>query len=427
MALNPRLELRAQQKLALTPDLRLRLGILRMSPAELDDELASEAARNPFLRYERQYSGTGGAIPVEDVLAARAAPFQDDLRRQVLRLGLTRPIEALALFLITELGPDGYLDAELSELAEERDLDPDLLAEALAALQRCEPAGIAARSLAECLELQLKDRGLPAAEARATVALLPDFARMEWKRIGAALGLDAAGVKARALLLRSLSPRPLPEPEPEAGDSVLIADLRVVRPDGEGAIRVEPVEKAAPKARLDLAMVQKAATEGFAPELLARAKALLAALEQRGRTLSRIGDWLAERQGGFFRDGPAGLVPATRVELAGELGLHPSTVGRALAGKAIDVDGRLWPLSVFFSSALPGPQGDVSSRAVQRRIAELIAAEPVGRPLSDETLVSLLRAQGVDIARRTVAKYRQGLRIPPSSTRRRLAASRGGG
>src|SRR5690606_14546353 len=146
----------------------------------------------------------------------------------------------------------------------------------------------------------------------------------------------------------------------------------------DGGVTVEPSATDGPRARLDQAMVHKAATEGFAPELLARARSLIAAVEQRGRTLERIGAWLAETQRGFFQSGIAGLVPATRQDLAASLGLHPSTVGRALSGKAIDVDGRLWPLGVFFSAALPGPDGVVSSRAVQRRIAELIAAEPAG-------------------------------------------------
>ena len=429
MALNPRLELRAQQKLALTPTLRTRLGILRMAPAELDETLAAEAARNPFLRYERRYQGGGVPAGAEENLQAQEAPFQEDLRRQVARMGLPERMQALVLLLITELRGDGYLDAGLDELAREYGLDEDELAEALTHLQRCEPAGVGARNLPECLELQLLELGLSRPEARATVGLLPQFARMEWKRIGTALGLDPEGVRSRARLLRSLSPHPVPDAAPaETETAVLIADLRLVRPEG-GETTAPLIELADPGRggpRLDLAMVQKAATEDFAPELLARARALLSALEQRGRTLARIGAWLLETQAEFFRDGAGAMAPATQLELAQALELHPSTISRALAGKAIDVDGRLMPLTEFFSTALPGPEGVISARAVQRRIAELVAAEPPRKPLSDEALVNLLREQGVDIARRTVAKYRQGLRIPSSSTRRRLAETRDG-
>ncbi|MFN4099910.1 MAG: RNA polymerase sigma-54 factor [Pararhodobacter sp.] len=426
MALTTRLELRAQQRLALTPDVRLRLTMLRMGPAELAEELAREAARNPFLLYEARVSS--GSVTMPDAAESLVAPeesFQENLRRQVGRKGLSPRVQAATLLLITELRADGFLDAELEELAGEHGIGLELLEQALFVLHSCEPAGIGARSVSECLRLQLVDNGLTPDEAQATLTSLPDFARRDWKKIGTALGLDEAAVRDRAILLRGLSPRPVIATE-GAEAAPLIADLRLVRL-ADGAVRVEPADSARPAARLDLTMVHKAATEGFAPELLERAKALLGALDQRGRTLARIGEWLAQKQSGFFLHGAAGLVPATRIELAGELGLHPSTISRALAGKAVDIDGRLWPLSVFFSTALPGTDGPVSSRAVQRKLAELIAAEPAGMPLSDDTLARMLRAEGVDIARRTIAKYRQGLRIPPSSTRRRAALSRRGG
>ncbi len=424
MALNPRLELRAEQRLALTPAQRLRLAVLRMSPAELADELSREAARNPFLLVEPRRVSTV-APTTDQYLAAPDAPFQDDLRRQIARKGLPRRIAALALALIGELRGDGFLDIDLQAFAAARGADPAVLAEALEVLQSCEPAGVGARDVAECLRLQLQDLGLDADQAAATVAQLPGFARQDWKAVGVALGLDSAGVQVRAQMLRHLNARPIAEVVAPAVS--LLADLRLSRqPDGTRI--VQPDDGARPRAGLDAAMVRRAATEGFAPELLDRARALLAALDQRGRTLARIGDWLAQKQAGFFETGPAGLVPATQSDLAADLGLHPSTISRALAGKAIDVDGRLWPLTVFFSTALPGADGEaVSARAVQRRIAELIAAEVPGRPLSDDAVAGLLREQGVDIARRTVAKYRQGLRIPPSSTRRRLVASRRGG
>lgn len=181
-----------------------------------------------------------------------------------------------------------------------------------------------------------------------------------------------------------------------------------------------------PRVALDTRLAERAKAERFEPELLTRARTLLAALDQRGRTLRRIGAWLVQNQTAFFFSGVAGLGPASRGAVAQELGLHPSTISRAVQGKAIDVDGRLWPLSVFFSPALAGSDGPVSARAVQKRIADLIAAEPGAQPLSDDAITGLLRAEGVDIARRTVAKYRQGLRIPSSSERRRIAASRRG-
>ena len=422
MALNPRLELRAQQRLSLTPAVRLRLSVLRMSAADLAEDLAREAARNPFLRVEQRPQPA--TLPLAD--SAQTAPalsFHEDLRRQILHRGLPRLITALALMLIGELRDDGFLDVPLEALAREHGHAPGDLDAALTALQSCDPPGIGARSVGECLRLQLVDLGLSRADAAATVAQLSTFARQDWRSVGAALGLDADGVQARAALLRGLTARPIPDDATQA--AVLVPDLRLVRVS-DGTLRIEVESRGLPLVGLDAAMVRRAETEGFAADLLERARAWLAAIAQRGQTMARIGGWLVQTQAGFFHAGPAALAPATRRDLADALGLHPSTITRALQGKAIDVDGRLWPLSVFFSAALPGASGPVSARAVQRLIVDLIGAEDPLLPISDETLVGMLHAQGVDIARRTVTKYRQGLRIPPSSTRRRLAAARRG-
>ncbi len=422
MALNPRLELRTEARLSLTPEVRLQLSVLRMNAADLAEELAREAARNPFLRVESRAPAI--ALPLAEVaLVAPEVSFHENLRRQIRHLDLPRPIAALALTLIAELREDGFLDIALDDLARERGHSVADLEGALMALQSCDPPGIGARSVAECLRLQLVDLGLPAPEAAATIAQLSAFARQDWKAVGAALGLDADGVQARAALLRGLTARPIADDTAQA--AVLVPDLRLVRVS-DGTLRIDNESRTLPLVSLDAAMVRRAEAEGFAADLLTRARALLAAVDRRGLTMARIGGWLVQTQTAFFHAGPAALAPATRRDLADALGLHPSTITRALQAKAIDVDGRLWPLSVFFSAALPGASGPVSARAVQRLIVDLIGGEEPHLPLSDETLVGLLHAQGVDIARRTVTKYRQGLRIPPSSTRRRLAAARRG-
>ncbi len=421
------LQLRQTQQLALTPLVRMSLAILRMPPADLTEEIAREAERNPFLRHEAPRSrGLRGPAPTATPPepAARELSFQESLRGQLALMDLAPETGSLALFLVSELREDGILDVTLEELTEETGAPLTALETALAALQSCEPAGIGARDLAECLRLQLVDLGLAATEAAATVAEMALFAARDWATLGRRLGIDRAEAERRAALLRRLSPRPV-----RASDTAAVLaqpDLIVTR-DALGALGVRVNDRHLPRIGLDPALLAGARGERFAPELLDRARALIAALESRGRTLARIGDWLVTRQAGFFLRGPEALLPATRAELAADLGLHPATVGRAIAGKSIDVDGRLWPMSHFFSAALPGPDGAVSARAVERRILALVAAEPPGRPLSDAALAEALRAEGVDIARRTVAKYRQGLRIPATATRRRLATARGAG
>lgn len=422
-----RLDLRQTQTLALTPMVRLSLSILRMAPADLTEEIAREAARNPFLRHEgprsRSLRGPAPASTLPEP-EARETSFQESLRSQLSQMDLPQATAALALFLVSELREDGILDVTLPELAEETGAPLPELEKALRAVQSCEPAGIGARDLPECLTLQLIDFGLPRADAAQTVASMALFAARDWPALQRRLQIDQPEAERRADLLRRLSPRPV-----RASDTAPVLsqpDLILTR-DALGALGIEVNARHLPRISLDPALLAQVRQERFAPELLERARALIAALEQRGRTLRRIGEWLIAHQAGFFLRGPDALRPATRAAMAGDLGLHPATVGRAIAGKTIDVDGRLWPLGQLFSAALPGPSGDVSARAVQRRILALVADEPPGRPLSDAALTEALRAEGVDIARRTVAKYRQGLRIPATSTRRRLAAARGTG
>ncbi|TMV83668.1 RNA polymerase sigma-54 factor, partial [Thioclava sp. BHET1] len=140
-------------------------------------------------------------------------------------------------------------------------------------------------------------------------------------------------------------------------------------------------------------------------------------------TLLRIGRQIVRDQQRFFTEGPEFILPMNRRRMAEELSLHPSTVGRAVAGKAIAAGGALYPLSLFFSTAIPITNGEtLSSHAIRLHIRRLIEAEPADMPLSDQRICALLRDVGVDISRRTVAKYRGCMRIPSSSERRRRRA-----
>lgn len=419
MALRTRLDLRQTQGLALSVQMRVALSVLRMSPLELAEEIAREAARNPFLLHDPSPAYSSDYQPSE--MAAREVSLPVSLTSQLAQMGLSPRIEAAAQLLVAELREDGLLDVTLDDLASELGLPLDLLQSALEALQRCEPAGVGARDLPESLRLQLVDKGLAPAEAAQTVTHMRLFVARDWIAIAHLLALPREQAEHRANLVRGLSTRPVIA-APTSPEVLSRADLRLERVEG-GALAIA-LTRERPIARLDEALVQRASTEGFAPDLLARARALLAALDQRGQTLQRIGAWLLENQPGFFATGPAALAPLTRAALAAALGLHPSTISRAVAGKTIDVDGRLWPLSVFFSAAIPTQDKEISARQVQARIHALITAEPRDRPLSDEALVRHLNTEGVDIARRTVAKYRQDLRIPSSTVRRRRAKAR---
>lgn len=422
------LTLGRRQRLALLPALRTGLAILRMPAAELAEAAARLVAENPFVVALPPRPGPRPGAPAAaiDALAAPASASAA-LRAQIAAAALPPAVRAMAHYLVDWLDDDGYLDADLAEVAAKAGV-PLALAEAgLAALQACDPPGVGARDLEECLALQLADRGLARAEAAALVAALDLVAVGDVPGLARRLGTDRAGAEAALALVRGLAPRPLAAAGPPAAP--LHPDL-VLDPLPSGGFAVRLGRLGLPRIRLDRALAAHAAARGFAADRRAEAAEFIAALRFRGATLLAVGRLLAERQHRCFALGPEHLAPLTRAELAAALGLHASTVGRAVAGKAILAGGTLWPLAALFSAALPGPGGGrVSAHGVRRRLARLIAAEPPGRPLSDAALCQALRAEGVDIARRTVTKYRQALRIPAAPGRRRgagAAAVRGG-
>lgn len=411
MPLTPGLRLSTQQRLALTPGMRQSLAILRLPALELHEEIARLAAENPFIEYRPADPSRGGWLI--DQPAAEPSLFQS-LHRQLSTQRLAPDVRAAALMLVAELREDGYLDATLDEIAAETGADPALLEQALTALQGCDPPGIGARDLPECLALQLQAQGYAPALARAICAHLEDFAEARWPRLSRALGLPTEALPGIAALLPTLCPAPaLPDASPALP---LLAELIVESgPDGSPQVRLNG--DALPRVRLS------ARVAGGTPEL-ARAQAdagfLVAALRARATTLLRIGEHLATVQARHFASrGNNPLLPMTRAEAAAALSIHPSTLGRAISGKALSAFGRTLPIEGFFSHGLPGVDGAVSAHQVQRRIRALIAAEPPDAPLADDAICAQLQKEGVDIARRTVAKYRTCMRIASSFERRR--------
>lgn len=427
---------RQTQRLALTPALRRSLEVLRMPASELAAEVAREAAENPFLKviWPRRGAadgGAGGAFDLALRTVADAPSRVESLRRQLALMALPDRVAALAQYLAGDLREDGYIDTPLEDYAARLGAEEAELQAAVAAVQACEPAGIGARDLAECLALQLRDQEVT---AEMTARILDDLGRFgagDLPGLAAALGVSQAEARRLAGIVRGLRARPVEPGAAAEGAAPLSADLIVSR-DTVGALRVTVAEGAAPALRLDLALLEKAGDGAFAEACRARALALMRALAQRKTTLERIGEALVAAQQRFFLLGPDNLAPLSRAGLARELGLHPSTVGRAVAGKALDHDGRLYPLSLFFSPALgadPGAGGveadAVSARSARLALARIVAAEDPDAPLSDALICAQLRAEGVDITRRTVAKYRGCLAIPSSYERHRRNRRRG--
>lgn len=421
MALKSSLRSHQTQSLALTPGLLQSLGLLRMPATELLEEVQRQVAENPLLEMMQIPSGS---VPFDDVAPwiANAPGLTVTLQEQIALMNLPQRVTMLAQFLAGDLDENGYLQTELDALAENAELTSEEIDTALKALQSCDPPGIGARNLTECLYLQLCAKNVSAAESETICAHLDLFAKRDFSKLERQTGITRKRLEQIDILLQELTPHPAANfAEPS---QTLVPDVFVERrPDGDLDIRNNTTF--IPDVRLDEAMLQKLdGNDPLRQTYRARAEAMIRGLRYRGDTVNRIATAIVQHQIGFFTDGPEHIVPLTRATLAQELGLHPSTVGRAIAGKVLGFEGGSIPFEQFLSSALTSQDGiAVSGRAAQSRIARIVAKESKANPLSDDQIADILRAEGVDISRRTVAKYRGCLDIPSSFKRRRSQAS----
>lgn len=436
MALAPRIEIRQTQSLVMTPLLQQAIKLLQMSSLELAGYLASEVEKNPLLELgpPPATGGAGGGIGRRDDDGdwldgiAAGVSLHQHLQAQIRAMrGGPRVIEA-ALLIADELEDDGYLRTPLGEVAARHGLRAADALGGLTLVQACDPAGVGARDLKECLSLQLREQNRldPAMQAMLDNLALAAKGRLaELERV---CGVDAEDVADMLAEIRALDPKPglrFSQPRVE----LAIPDVYVRRaPDG--TLTVELNAESLPRVLMNnvyAAQLRKddAEARAFVSECSTRASWLIRSLEQRARTILKVANEVARRQDRFFESGTPGLRPLTRRSVAENLGLHESTVSRVTAGKYVACDHGCFEFSHFFVSAIQAVSGGeaFSSAAVQNRIRGLVQAEPASRTLSDDKLVALLKAEGIDIARRTVAKYRESMGIPSSVERRRLRAA----
>lgn len=412
MAMKPQIGSRQTQRLGLTPQMRQSLQILRMPVQELLDAIAREAAENPFLEVGEHAAG-GRAYDYALATTEAPTPFHDSLVQQIEMQRLGEPVRAAALLLVAELRRDGYLDTPLELLAERFGAPPALMEQALRALQGCEPAGVGARDLVECLALQLVDLGVSAAHAPVIAAHLGELPGRSLAALQRRLGVPAADLRTALAHLSAL--RATPVPEDHDWVATVIPEIAVER-GRDGSLSASFLGGSLPDLSV-MAIPDLSAQAEDIRRLAARARAMVAGVAARRRTLLRIAELVLRTQPRFFLDGRASIVPQTQAEAAAELGLHPSTLGRAIAAKALIANDRVYPFSLFFSRALPGPGGAVSAFDVQQRIRGIVDGEDPHAPLTDSAIQHHLAKEGVDISRRTVAKYRKCMRIPSSSRR----------
>jgi RNA polymerase sigma-54 factor len=384
----------------------------------------------------------------------RQESLAEHLHRQALALRLSPEDRAALHFLIESLNDDGYLEESLAQLAATLADEADDLTQleelvhrftlALKLLQSLEPVGVGARHLAECLTLQLKSRqmarDLPASEQACIATALKIcaqhgavelLARRDVKRLTQLTGEDEGAVRAAVQAIARLDPKP-GRPFADVERHVIVPDV-LVGSVGSGAgmrFRVQINPDVMPRLRVHelYANALRGGRGGENHQALAQrlqeARWFIKNIQQRFDTILRVSKAIVERQRNFFIHGELAMRPMVQRELADELGVHESTISRVTTAKYMATPRGTYELKYFFGSALGTESGgNASSTAVRALIRQFIAAEDPARPLSDNQIAELLKAQGIDCARRTVAKYREGLRIPVASLRKATAGA----
>ena len=463
--LKPTLALRQSQRLSLTPELRQALGLLQLSAVELSAKVrealegnlllergeeeednaptplpgpaADAAVRSSEPQVDWDSAVTGAATDNgwddEEPLPAPGERGGQSLREYLLwQLELARTSArdaAIGAAIIDVLNDDGYLTEALEDVRQSL-ADSDAAPEAdemyavLHRIQAFDPPGIAARDLKECLLLQLRQGDKTAAGHALATALvtshLESLAAREHERLCRLLGVDRAELDTALELILSLNPRPGATIAGNPVDYVL-PDVLVNRRGSGWSVELNP--DAVPKVRVNAAYAAALRRDaaGNLSQQLQEARWLVRSIRMRNETLLRVAQSIVRKQAAFLERGDEAMQPLLMKDLAQELELHESTVSRVVANKHMATPRGTVAFRHFFSGELAADDGGAySATAIRAMIRKLVAQEDPRSPLSDNHITQALSSRGVQVARRTVAKYREAMTIPPAHERRRL-------
>lgn len=450
MTIGPKLALRQAQSLVMTPQLRQAILLLQLSNLDAWSVVEQEIERNPLLE-PAEASGTPfpafagaprHAAPVSpaptrygvtwhdlpDSMAGPPPPLHERLAEQVRLSPFDAGERQIAAHLIILLDSDGRMTTPSTDIARTLSTDIARVERVRLAMMQFEPTGLFAHDLGECLAAQLRERNRLDPAMAMLLRHLDLLARRDLRRLRTLCGVDQDDLAAMIAEIRALSPRPALDAT--AGDPCIIVPdvLMQPTPDHDWIIELNP--DTMPRVIVNSAVATgttlrlRDADRPFMTERLASANWLVRALQQRAETIIRVATAIMRRQGGFLAHGVGHLRPLVLRDIAEAVGLHESTVSRVTANKYIATPRGLFELKYFFTTAIPGCTGsaDHSAEAVRHRIKLLISQESRQEILSDDAIVNELIKEGIDISRRTVAKYRDALRIANSAQRKREKA-----
>lgn len=480
MSLQQKLSLKLQQKIVLTPTLQQAIRLLQLTRMELVDEVSQELQTNPVLEetatidepaapvaeapsiqeaaegdplssYEEKidvesyfqdyletnlkYRGSRQEIPEDAPDSERYLSQPESLTSHLeWQVGLSRMTakdQEIARIIIGNLREDGYLTTSVSEVATLSGADPKLVTAVLKVVQQMDPVGVASRDLAECLRLQLVALGNPDPIAlRIVDECLPLLEKERPSLVAERLGVTESQVEEALKIIRNLDPKPgLRYNNPV--NPTIVPDV-IVEKDGDD-YRVLLNEDGMPRLRISghyRSMAEQGSPEAgeealtYLREKVRSAMWFLKSIEERQRTIYKVATEIVDFQRDFLDNGPAHMRPLILRDVAERVGVHESTVSRVVSNKYMQTPRGIFPMKYFFNTGIGTMDGaDVSSLKVKERLKVLVENEDPNAPLSDQKLADIFKREGILLARRTVAKYREELNIPPSGRRRGLNAS----
>ena len=402
------------------------------SPGDLATGDAAPAGADAGGSVDWSRAGRGGGFEEidgdRDGGGVREATLAEHLQAQLAVAGLTDAEHAIALVLIDAVDEGGYLRADLAEIAERLGCGLDRVEAVLGRLQGFEPTGVFARDVAECLALQLKEKDRFDPAMAALVGNLELLARRDMAGLKRVCGVDDEDLKEMIAELRALTPRPGAAFGGEPAQAV--APDVFVREGAGGLWHVELNTDTLPRLLVDhryharvSAGARSDQEKTFVSDCLASANWLVKSLDQRARTILKVASEIVRQQDGFLAFGVEHLRPLNLKTVADAIGMHESTVSRVTSNKYLATPRGVFEMKFFFTSAIASSAGGEahSAESVRHKIRQLIDGERgEGEVHSDDSIVEILKEAGVDIARRTVAKYREAMRIPSSVERKRL-------
>lgn len=473
MAIGLKQSLSLGQHLVLTPQLQQAIKLLQLSRMELENLINTEMVENPALEESSDsestiqglnesvapqevkqdenpqqgedfnwdsyidnfkstpslpaYRGNEDEFPSYENTLTQAANLTDHLMWQLNMSDMDEKTKAMAEVIIGNVADDGYLQCSLEEIAQKEKFDVHDLEAALYRVQEFDPLGVAARDLKECLLVQIYDMKLEDEMLERIVENhLPDLEKKNYAAITKALGLSMEEVVKRIKLIEELEPKP----GRAFGGSpahYIIPDIYIVKRGEEYVVMLNedglPKLKISPfyKNLIDEKGINEAATKEYVQGKLRSAVWLIRSIHQRQRTIFKVTESIVRQQKEFFDKGISHLKPMVLRDVANDIGMHESTISRVTTNKYVHTPRGIFELKFFFNSGISRVSGaDVASETVKEKVKAIVSTEPPAHPFSDQKIVELLLKENINIARRTVAKYREMLGILPSSKRKKV-------